>query len=895
MKRKILLLLGLIISSSAFAGNLFEPMAQSKAVWILQAIAGGLLAQGGGDPLLAGLKLLNAGMLTIGGVLAAYTILSSVLSTAHDGEMLGKKFSSVWIPIRYSLGTALLVPFLSGGYCVIQALVMWVILQGVGLADQVWAGLLTPDSIKSIAAASIAQPDAKKLGYNIYMSQACMLGYEKVKNDVLKEMPDDVLHIGSSSFGITTQNNILNTKYLFGDKNEANGFKQDTCGVITVAKYSVPAVPDSSGIFTSVINVSESLQSMVSANQQNSALTSQLITTIGAIAQTQVNSARPIELVGVESAISAYQKALFDNATAIVLSNNGNDAMLKSVTNDGWVGAGLIFNKLVTIQDMAQRSASNIPDSSGPSVNDSKVLADRMNPIMTNVQDSLKNSGAPYSLGFSISKQEGGSDTSWTDTIIQSVKRGFDFQIIFKRIISGLTKTVINDKENPFLQSERIGGDLLGSASAILAGLIAINVIAGIDPGIAVNIGSVVMIFLPPMFLVGALLKYVIPNLAPFLFWGGVVGWCVLVVEALIASPLWIAMHLFPEGHDVVGKGSAGYSLMLSLLLRPTLIILGFWSALTISQVMGSLINATFGDQWVASMGDDNVFLLIIGMIFQPLVYFGFLLMFLKKCLDLIHIVPDQILKWTGGAAQQLGHFAQSMGSTEALAGAVGGAKISGQLSGALGKGLERGALNKANSLAKAESQDSGTKQAKESFIKSSVGGGSGSESGSQKSSSGEGLNDIKQAQAEEKFNNALDIVGGKDSAEGKEFAKNLDNNIKSDPSKSADSHLDSAIHQAISTKFGMGSGSMAGKIGGGYSGEKFKGAVAMFDSTAKALANEGMDGNKIKSAIENANRTSFADFKNSADSTTQGGKLPLEHFANRNLQSLKDSVKMDS
>ena len=54
-------------------------------------------------PLVSAISTFNGAVLIIGGILATYTLLAGTLGTAHDGEMLGKKFSSVWIPIRYSL------------------------------------------------------------------------------------------------------------------------------------------------------------------------------------------------------------------------------------------------------------------------------------------------------------------------------------------------------------------------------------------------------------------------------------------------------------------------------------------------------------------------------------------------------------------------------------------------------------------------------------------------------------------------------------------------------------------------------------------------------------------------------------------------------------------------
>ena len=111
IRKSAIALLAMLLPSLAFASNLFDVPAGDVSMKVLGAIFGGLLDSGGGsDPLLSGIKMFNGGCLIIGGILAAYTILAGTLNTAHDGEMLGKKFSSVWIPVRYSVGTALVLP-----------------------------------------------------------------------------------------------------------------------------------------------------------------------------------------------------------------------------------------------------------------------------------------------------------------------------------------------------------------------------------------------------------------------------------------------------------------------------------------------------------------------------------------------------------------------------------------------------------------------------------------------------------------------------------------------------------------------------------------------------------------------------------------------------------------
>src|SRR3990167_4993200 len=58
----------------------------------------------------------NSAVLSVGGVIIMYTLLVSTLNTAHQGEVLGKDWSSIWIPLRSALGLSLMIPKASG-YC----------------------------------------------------------------------------------------------------------------------------------------------------------------------------------------------------------------------------------------------------------------------------------------------------------------------------------------------------------------------------------------------------------------------------------------------------------------------------------------------------------------------------------------------------------------------------------------------------------------------------------------------------------------------------------------------------------------------------------------------------------------------------------------------------------
>jgi defect-in-organelle-trafficking protein DotA len=168
----------------------FTPPASDFSVVFLANLFGivdGVL-HGTGSQIMGGMfTVFNSAVLALGGIVIMYTLLVSTMNTAHEGQMLGQKWSSIWIPVRATMGLALLIPKASG-YCLMQIFVMWVVVQGVGAADKVWNAALDylnrggaiiqsqmnpTDSMLSTGAADVA------LGaQTILAGQVCMLGLQ---------------------------------------------------------------------------------------------------------------------------------------------------------------------------------------------------------------------------------------------------------------------------------------------------------------------------------------------------------------------------------------------------------------------------------------------------------------------------------------------------------------------------------------------------------------------------------------------------------------------------------------------------------------------------------------------------------------------------------------------
>ena len=83
--------------------------------------------------------MLNLAVLAVGGLLLAYNITAGLLQSAHEGEMLGRRWSSLWAPLRVVFAVALLIPAPGfGGYNAIQTGVAWIVKGSTMLASELW-------------------------------------------------------------------------------------------------------------------------------------------------------------------------------------------------------------------------------------------------------------------------------------------------------------------------------------------------------------------------------------------------------------------------------------------------------------------------------------------------------------------------------------------------------------------------------------------------------------------------------------------------------------------------------------------------------------------------------------------------------------------------------------
>lgn len=121
-------------------------------------------------------RTFNLGVTFFGSLIVMFLAVIGILNTGHDGEFLGKRWSSMWVPIRFAGGAALLLPVTASGYSFVQAMCLWIATQGVGFADNVWTTIL--DKVARRSGSDVVSPvSISAISSNIMASKLCQAFY----------------------------------------------------------------------------------------------------------------------------------------------------------------------------------------------------------------------------------------------------------------------------------------------------------------------------------------------------------------------------------------------------------------------------------------------------------------------------------------------------------------------------------------------------------------------------------------------------------------------------------------------------------------------------------------------------------------------------------------------
>lgn len=158
-------------------------------------------------------------------------------------------------------------------------------------------------------------------------------------------------------------------------------------------------------------------------------------------------------------------------------------------------------------------------------------------------------------------------------------------------------------------------------------------------------LNPVILIF----FLAGVYFAFVIPFQVWLHYFLGVFGWLVLVCTAVVASVLWMVLHISFKGDEFIEhRMIPGWMFLVAIFMKPPLMVLGFLFSLVLFSVTAAFIDADFyGFYLDLTQGvSEGIVTVLVTIMLQVLAYMGVT----KVSFRLMTTMPVTILhEWMGG------------------------------------------------------------------------------------------------------------------------------------------------------------------------------------------------------------------------------------------------------
>ena len=349
----------------------------------------------------------------------------------------------------------------------------------------------------------------------------------------------------------------------------------------------------------------------------------------------------------------------------------------------GWFIAGSSYWSISWINQEVREAMY-----SGISYSPAEYTSSEMLAMTYGLQDfeAMKERVANY-IKTAYTHRRGISDTT-ADPMVTNEGSAFDEIAAWLRaklnqlVASNILPTAIEklSTQDPIMAISNVGDYLIGTAWGIAAALggldlaasfgKAIPLIGNAIPNLDKYISFALFAVFMPLLLYGLALAYYLPAI-PFIRWiSALAGWVILIVESLVAAPLWLCAHALPEGDGAAGQpGKRGYLLLLGIIIRPPLMVAGFFSAVILMNVLGRLIGAGF-EMFIAGTSQTK----IIGITgtFSMLVILGVVvIMMANKFFSLIHHLPEHVTNWIGQQFHSLGEKEDQAGVKNVFVGST--------------------------------------------------------------------------------------------------------------------------------------------------------------------------------------------------------------------------------
>lgn len=626
----------------------------------------------GAGSFLAGLFFVfNAILFAIGTAFVGYHMVSAVANSAHEGEVLGKRMNSLWVPIRFSTGIFGMLPVF-GGFSLSQAIMMMCALLGIGTANLIstqaitqnaqYQGVIAPPGIAPGVQSSAVD---SSIAHQIAMMNLCVLSYNKYANLMGSDSSSspDAAFIAIKNDGLYTAGAPMDCgSIVFTDTSSTVDYRSNT-GVLQ--SIGLGGFRNNAVDYESIKEMAKStskIRMTTLGNLQNEI--APIMTEWFSGAAEETFPPYPGEKLSAalkkvsEDEMSAVKQAM-TAAGAANSSVKGN--IESSMMNGGWMTMGAWYSTFAEVNSALQTAAtSSRLDVAPPDFSKTKLPDTVSKPLLS---FAIKKQAEPQTCGALMIK--------YSANAIGNCSIGQSFStFLIEKVVSN---TGGEGMINPVIASKNIGDWMLTAVAGVIVGkgalmvaekfskmplnpLGLINAVknyatAGDSGGgflsvLAGGTSKIAPYILLAMVSIGIVYAVYIP-FVPYLTWfSGLVSYIASVIEGLVAAQVWSFSHLHTDGEGMGQKTEKGYVYILNMLLRPGLMVIGFFMASGIVTLLGTFFFQQFATALANVQGDTVtgplIFIGIVGVVMIALVSL------IQTAFNLIYEVPDRVIAWFG-------------------------------------------------------------------------------------------------------------------------------------------------------------------------------------------------------------------------------------------------------
>lgn len=608
-----------------------------------------------------------SGCLVLVAILFIYNLLTDTANTANSGKMLaGRGQNLTWSVLRNVIGIALLIPI--KGIAVAQMIFIWIAVQGLMLANSVYEKMnwLELDN-ENLAYVSNIQGDLYKSYKVATMAHVCL---EAAKSTgVINSFSGKPLDFNLSITKGSQSGDYKNFNYNFGTKADPK-----LCGQLTVG---FPKVKESNLINNDTLsNITKF--SLINAQEVSSKIQGIHISAMDDLIQNKAKQTALLILKNEQSEklnnevlnktikdLASYEekiKAVFGEVSKI------DTKAKKEMTKQGIAAAGSWIWALSNTQTTLTNILNDTPkvtSSFNNEANEAKscagwfssfqaecITTKKLNDISPTIKSNIDKTLFTLS---SIDKEISNNFNKSNPALAKAAKAEAKEDGVIDKILSAfdgldITKKFTTDRTsetNPLVAQQAVGAWILGIAQSIFAVLVTGAAI----PVLGDSFIGATLAFLPfvlSVIVAAMVIVFYLPML-PFIIWiGNLIGWIVMLFQAMLGIPIWLVSFMRNDSDGFVGKTGQGYLLILEGFLRPSLMIFALYFAFYLLVPVTKIVNFFFLFVTNSIYSNISSFFAVCYYIFTIVIYAVLLNKIMVILFNLIESIPDKILTWIG-------------------------------------------------------------------------------------------------------------------------------------------------------------------------------------------------------------------------------------------------------